>query len=164
MHTHTHTHTGARSESGFVHDFIMVILPPELPLDMAAIRKVMECVQERLRVESISLKHRKSPVLLVDGVRPEHLTEEQRTTIDDIGLTVVRQRIRVVGVPVGKYYFKLDFLQEVVNGDAAELVRALVPMEDAQTSCQILCLSAASRVLHLLRTVPPFITYQAAAD
>ena len=37
-------------------------------------------------------------------------------------------------------------------------------MKDAQTSFQILRLSAASRLLHLLRTVPPSITRQAAAD
>ena len=43
-------------------------------------------------------------------------------------------------------------------------MRALVPMEDAQASFQILRLSATSRVSHLLRTVPPYITCQAAAN
>ena len=47
------------------------------------------------------------------------------------------------------------------NGEPAELVRALVPMEDAQASFQILRLSATSRLSHLLRTVPPSITCQA---
>ena len=36
-----------------------------------------------------------------DGVGPEHLTEEQRVAMDNIGVTVVRQGTRVVGVPVG---------------------------------------------------------------
>ena len=70
-------------------------------------------------------------------------------------LTVVRQGMRVVGVPVGTEHF---------HGEQAELLRALVPMEDAQASFQILRLSAASRLSHLLRTVPPSITFQAAVD
>ena len=52
-------------------------------------------------------------------------------------LTVVRQGMRVVGVPVGTEQFQRDFLQEAVNGEPAELVRALVPMEGAQASFQI---------------------------
>ena len=43
-------------------------------------------------------------------------------------------------------------------------MRALVPMEDAQASFQILRLSASSRLSHLPRTVPPSITCQAAAN
>ena len=43
-------------------------------------------------------------------------------------------------------------------------MRALVPMEDAQASFQVLRLSATSRLSHLLRTVPPSITCQAAAN
>ena len=31
-----------------------------------------------------------------DGVGPEHLTEKQRVTMDNAGLTVVRQGMRVV--------------------------------------------------------------------
>ena len=72
--------------------------------------------------------------------------------------------MRVVGVPVGTEQFQRDFLQEAVNGEPAELVRALVPMEDAQASFQILRLSATSRLSHLLRTVPLSITCQAAAN
>ena len=90
--------------------------------------------------------------------------EEQHTAMDDTGLTVIRQGMRVVGVPFGTEHSERDFLQEVVNGEPAELVRALVPIEDAQASFQILRLSAASRLPHLLRIVPPSITYQAAAD
>ena len=65
---------------------------------------------------------------------------------------------------VGTEQFQRDFLQEAVNGEPAELVRALVPMEDAQAGFQILRLSATSRLSHLLRTVPPSITCQAAAN
>ena len=154
---------GARAVS-FIDD-ITVILPPELSLDKAAIGKVTEWLQERLGVEGISLNRRKSQALLVDGVGPEQLTEEQRVAMDTTGgLTVVRQGMRVVGVPVGTEQFQRDFLQEAVNGEPAELVRALVPMEDAQASFQILRLSATSRLSHLLRTVPPSITCQAAAN
>ena len=84
--------------------------------------------------------------------------------MDTTGLTVVRQRMRVVGVPVGTEQFQRDFLREAVNGEPAELVRVLVPMEDAQASFQILRLSASSRLSHLLRTVPPSITCQATAN
>ena len=52
------------------------------------------------------------------------------------GLTVVRQGIRIVGVPAGTKQFKRDFLQEVANGEPAELMRALVRMEDTQASFQ----------------------------
>ena len=145
-------------------DDITVILPPELSPDMAAIGKVTEWLQERLGVEGISLNRRKSQALLADGVGPEQLTEEQRVAMDTTGLTVVRQEMRVVGVPVGTEQFQRDFLQEAVNGEQAELVRALVLMDDAQASFQILRLSATSRLSHLLRTVPLSITGQAAEN
>ena len=153
---------GARAVS-FIDD-ITVILPPELSLDMAAIGKVTEWLQGRLGVEGISLNRKKSQALLADGVGPEQLTEEQRVAMDTTGLTVVRQGMRVVGVPVETEQFQRDFLQEAVNGEPAELARALVPMEDAQESFQILRLSATSRLSHLLRTVPPSITCQVAAN
>ena len=66
---------GARAVS-FID--ITVILPPDLSLDMAAIGKVTGWLQERLRVEGISLNQRKSQALLADGVGPEQLTKEQR--------------------------------------------------------------------------------------
>ena len=64
----------------------------------------------------------------------------QRAAYDDgcHRLTMVRQGMRVAGVPVGTQHFKRDFLQKVVGGEPAELVRALVPMEDAQASFQTL--------------------------
>ena len=69
-----------------------------------------------------------------------------------------------MGVPVGTEQFQRDFLQGVVNGESAELVRALVLMDDAQTSFQILHLSATPHLSHLLRTVPISITCKAAAN
>ena len=66
---------GARAVS-FIDD-ITVILPPELSLDMAAIGKVTEWLQERLGVEGISLNRKRSQALLADKVGPEQLTEEQ---------------------------------------------------------------------------------------
>ena len=118
---------------------------------MAAIGKVTEWLQERLGVEGISLNRRKLQTLLAVRVGPEQLTEGQRVAMDTTGLTVVRQGMRVVGVPVGAEQFQGDFLQEAVNGEPAELVRALIPIEDAQASFQILRLSATSRLSHLLR-------------
>ena len=153
---------GARTVS-FIDD-ITVILPPELSLDMAAIEKVVEWLRKRLGVESISLNRRKPQALLADGVRPEQLTEEQRVPTDTTGLTVVRQGMRVVGVSVGTEQFQRDFLQEAVSGEPAEIVRALVPMEDAQANFPLWRLSATSHPSHLLRTVPPSITCQAAAN
>ena len=70
--------------------------------------------------------------------------------MDTTELTVVRQEMRVVGVPVGTEQFERDFLQEAFSGEPAELVRVLVPMEDAQASFQILRISATSRIPHLL--------------
>ena len=49
--------------------------------------------------------------------------------------------MRVVEVPVGTEQLQRYFLQEAVCGEPAELVRALVPMEDAQASFQMLRLS-----------------------
>ena len=79
---------GARAVS-FLDD-ITVILPPELSLDMAAIWKVTEWLQEGLGVEGISLNRRKSQALQADGVGPEQRTEEQRVAMNTRGLTVVR--------------------------------------------------------------------------
>ena len=90
---------GARVVS-FIGD-ITVILQPELSLDMAAIEKVTKWLQERLGVECISLNRRKLQALLADGAGPEQMTEEQRVTMDITGLTVIRQGMRVMGVPVG---------------------------------------------------------------
>ena len=58
----------------------------------------------------------------------------------------------------------IDILQEVVFGATAELMKALVPMEDAQASFQMLRLSTASCLSHLLCIIPPSITHQTAAD
>ena len=145
-------------------DDTTAILPPGLSIDMTARGKVTEWVQERLGIKCISLNQNKSQALLADGVGSENLTEEQREAMDNTALTVVRQGMRVVGVPIGTYQFKRDFLQEAVNREPVELVRALVPMEDVQARFQILRLSATSYLSHLLRTVPPSITCQAAAN
>ena len=69
-----------------------------------------------------------------------------------------------MGVPRGTEQFQRDFLQEAVNGEPAELVRALVPMEDAQASFHILRLSATSCLSHLLRTFPPSSACQGAGN
>ena len=72
---------------------------------MAAMWIVTEWLQESLGVEGISLNRRKSQALLANRVELEQLTEEHRVAIDTTGLTVVRQGMRVVGVPVGTKQF-----------------------------------------------------------
>ena len=157
--------TSARSETGFVHRRHYGHCTTETPPRKAAIGNVTEWLQKRLGAEDISLNRRKSQALLADGVGSEYMTKTQRTAMDDTRLTVVRQRMRVVEVSVGTEQFKnSNFLQEMVNGEPAKLVRVLVPMEDAQAIFQIMRLFAASCLLHLVHTVPPSITYQAAAD
>ena len=52
-------------------------------------------------------------------------------------------------------------MKEAVNGEPAELVKALVPMDGSQAGFQILRLSAVSRLSHLFRPVPPSITQEA---
>ena len=69
--------------------------------------------------------------------------------------------MRVVGVPVGTEYLGQESLYEAVNGESAEFSRALVPTKDGQGSFKILCLFAAFRLSHLLRTLPLSIAYQA---
>ena len=64
---------------------------------------------------------------------------------------------------MGTEQFQRDFVQEVVYEEPAKLLRALVSMEDAQASIQILRLSAVSRLSYLLHAVPPSIMHQAAA-
>ena len=59
---------------------------------------------------------------------------------------------------MGTGQFKRDFVKEAINGEPAEIVRALVPIDGAQAGFQILRLSAVSRLSHLFRTVPPSIT------
>ena len=49
--------------------------------------------------------------------RARYMTKEQRTAMDDTRLTLIRQGMRVVGLPVGTEQFKRDFLQEVINGE-----------------------------------------------
>ena len=134
------------------------ILPPEPSCDMAAIGKVTEWMQERLWVESISWNGRKSQALTADGVGPDYLMDEQRTAMDDTGLTVVIQGVRVVGVPVATKYFKRDFSEELVDEEPAKLETVLVLMEDAQANFWIFRRLAPSRLSYLLCTVPPSIT------
>ena len=85
---------------------ITVNLPPMLAIYIAAIVKVDKWLQERLGVESVALSRNKPQDLLADGVGPEHLTEDRCVAMNGAGLTVVRQEMMVVGVPVGTDQFK----------------------------------------------------------
>ena len=88
---------GARAVS-FIDD-ITVILPPEFSLDIAAIGKVTEWLQERLggRRHLAEPKEIAGPASRWSWARTTD-EEEQREAMDTTGLTVVRQGMRVVGV------------------------------------------------------------------
>ena len=115
---------------------------------MAAIGTVTEWLQERLGVEGISLNRKISQALLANGVLSNDFTEEQCLAVDSIGPTVVGQGMMVVGVPVGSEQLKRDSVKEAVSREPIELVRALVLMNGAQASFQILRLSAVSCLSH----------------
>lgn len=68
----------------------------------------------------------------------------------------------MLGVPMGTDEYHNDFANEVATGEAVELLRMLVNLEDAQAS--FLRLSASSRSPFLLHTLPPEITTRAAED
>ena len=63
---------------------------------MTAIATVTERLQGRLEVEGTSPNRRKSQVLPPNGVRPEHLTEEQRREMESLGLALVRQGMVII--------------------------------------------------------------------
>ena len=84
--------------------------------------------------------------------------------MDDKGITVVRQGMGRVRVPVGTEHLMWYLLQKVVNREPAELVRSLVPTEDSRVSFQFLRLSAIFYLSHLLHSVLPFSIHHAAAD
>ena len=56
---------------------------------MESIAKVKDWLQEGLGAKGILLSRRKSQALLADRVGTEYLVKEQRTAMDDAGLTVV---------------------------------------------------------------------------
>lgn len=51
-----------------------------------------------------------------------------------------------------------------VLGEPTQLVKVLVPINDAQASFHILRLSSVSHLSHLLRAAPPSITHKASAS
>lgn len=62
------------------------------------------------------------------------------------GLSVAREGMRVVSVPVSTRYYQRCFAGDFMIDETAALIRALVPLEDARSSFQIIRLSAASRL------------------
>ena len=80
----------------------------------------------------------------------EYRAEKQRTAVDDTEFTVVRQGMRVVWVPGETKKIKWGLLREVVSIEPVELVRAIVPMEDAQVN-----LSDLASIYHFLPATPP---------
>ena len=103
--------TGARSESGFVHRHHGHSTTGTFSR-YGSDREIYGMAAGTPGGRSMSLNRSKSQAMLADGVGPEQLTEEQRVAMDTTGLTVVRQGMRVVGVPVGTLQFQRDFLQE----------------------------------------------------
>lgn len=71
--------------------------------------------------------------------------------------------MRVLRVSVGTEQFKFFWrvLYEPLNGELAELVRALFSMKDARARFQTLRLSTVSRLSHLFCTISPSITHEA---
>ena len=65
---------------------------------MTAIATITEWLQELLGVESSTLNRRESQALLANETEPEHLQEQQRVTTDGTGLTLIRQRVGLVGI------------------------------------------------------------------
>lgn len=57
--------------------------------------------------------------------------KNQCVVVDSTRFTVVGQGMRVVRVPVDREQFKRDFLQEAIHAEPAELVIALVPINNA---------------------------------
>ena len=55
---------------------------------------------ETPRSKGISLKRTIWQAMLAYGIGPKHLTEVQRAAMEDTGLTVARQEMRVVEVHV----------------------------------------------------------------
>lgn len=73
----------------------------------------------------------------MNGVLPKGPTGEQRQAVDNIGLAIVEEVMRVVGVPVGTEQLKRNSVNEEENGEPAGILRALVPIDDALESFQI---------------------------
>ena len=108
-------------------DDITAVPPPELTLDMAAVAKATEWVQERLEnSKDIPLNRRTSQTLLADGAGPEHLTEKQCTAMVDTGSRWSDRGCGWRGYQLEQKNSKRNFLQEVSDGEPAELIRALV--------------------------------------
>ena len=153
---------GARALA-FIDD-ITVILPPARAHDTSAIAAVTSWLQERLALEGVQLNRSKSQALLAGGVSLDDLTAAQQAEMVATQLTVVGRGMRVVGVPVGTADYQRESVETAMREDPAELLRALVPMEDAQASFQIMRLSAVTRMTFLLRALPPSVTRDAAKE
>ena len=134
-------------------DDVVVILPPDQARNMSAVAEVTQWLQTRLQTQGVALNRQKSKVLLPGGYGPESLSREEQTILTSTRLAVACGGMRVVGVPVGTVDFQQKYVRDTMRGEPAALVRALVPLEDAQASFQILRLSAASRMSFLLRTL-----------
>ena len=145
-------------------DDIVVLLPCEHAGNMMAVSAVTEWLQERMKSDGISLNRSKSKVLLPTGLKVSDLGPSERTILESTELVVAEGGINVVGVPVGSEDYQRRHVSETMNGEPAELLRALTEMEDTQASFQILRLSAATRMNFLLRTLPPHITRTAAKE
>lgn len=75
---------------------------------------------------------------------------------------MARKGMQVVGVPIGSSDYQKGFIGGVMRGEPRALVRALVSLDDAPASSQILRRSAAPKLSFLPRTLPPEVTKQTA--
>lgn len=77
------------------------MLPLEKSRDMSSVATLNKWLEEHPLSEEVALNRQKSKVLLPGRVGPESLSEDQQIILKSTGLTMTREGMRVVGVPVG---------------------------------------------------------------
>lgn len=102
--------------------------------------------------------------LLVGDIILDDLSNTHREELAATQLKVVGSGMRTVGVPVGTETFQWQSETEAMQGDPAELLRCLVPIEVPQASFQIRHLSAVNCMTLLLRTFPLSLTRDTAGE
>lgn len=136
---------------------------PELTHRMWAIGNATQWLQPHLRNKGVTLNCKKPRTLLPGSFGSEPLLRELRMLVDR-GLTVAREGIRVVGVPAGPKDYQQHNAREFMGEEAVALVRELVALEGAQAIFQVTCLSVASKMSFLSRTLPHALTRRTAED
>lgn len=90
--------------------------------------------------------------LMLRGLGPEWLRQDEQSVLEAAGLTVARKGMRVVGISIGTSAYERRFIGDFTRGEAVALVHAPAPLGDAQASLQIRRPSVAPKSCFLLRT------------